>query len=184
MNTAARKVVYQFRYFLPVWFATLLTAWLPDNRFSIRIRGALVSLFLPGRPRHFLLGRDVTLLGIHALNIGSHVYLAKGCWINAHGTLTIEDEVKFSPYVVVATTNHGFRNGSVTGGGVHYSPVSIGPGSWIGSHSTITAGVSIGTGTVVGANSVVTKDIGDNLLVGGVPAKIIRLRNEESHTST
>lgn len=184
MNLLLRKVFHQFRHFLPVWLAMLLTAWLPDNRLSIRIRGAIVSLFLPGRPKRLLLGRDVTLLGIHGLSIGTHAYFAKGCWINAHGGLTVEDEVKLSPYVVIATTNHTFKRGSVTGGGIHYSEVKIGRGSWIGSHSTVTAGVTIGTGCIVGANSVVTKDIGNNTLVGGVPAKIIRPREEQPGVSS
>jgi len=83
MPANRNQLIYQFRYALPVWFIQLLLCWLPDNRIAIRTRGLLVSLILPGRPKSFTLGRDVTLLGIDKLNIGKSVYIAKGAWINA-----------------------------------------------------------------------------------------------------
>lgn len=54
------------------------------------------------------------------------------------------------------------------------APVNIGNNVWIGGHSTICPGVTIGSGVVVAAGSVVTKNIPDNVVVGGVPAKIIK----------
>ncbi|WP_288567960.1 maltose acetyltransferase domain-containing protein [uncultured Lactobacillus sp.] len=54
------------------------------------------------------------------------------------------------------------------------APVNIGNDVWIGGHSTICPGVTIGNGVVVAAGSVVTKNIPDNVVVGGVPAKIIK----------
>jgi len=47
---------YQLRYALPIWFCFLITNWLPDNRYVIRIRGALVALFIPGKPKKLCLG--------------------------------------------------------------------------------------------------------------------------------
>lgn len=63
------QLKYQFRYALPVWFFLLITAILPDNKVSIKIRGFLVSLFLPERPKGLTLGRDITLLGLDKLMI-------------------------------------------------------------------------------------------------------------------
>lgn len=54
------------------------------------------------------------------------------------------------------------------------APVNIGNDVWIGGHCTICPGVTIGNGVVVAAGAVVTKDIPDNTLVGGVPAKAIK----------
>lgn len=53
-------------------------------------------------------------------------------------------------------------------------PVTIGNDVWIGGDVTILPGVTIGNNVVVAAGAVVTKDVPDNCVVGGVPAKIIK----------
>ena len=55
------------------------------------------------------------------------------------------------------------------------APVKIGNKVWIGAHATILPGVTIGNGAVVGAGAVVTKDVPENAVVAGVPAKIIKI---------
>jgi maltose O-acetyltransferase len=52
--------------------------------------------------------------------------------------------------------------------------VEIGNNAWIGSGATILKGVRIGENSVVGANSVVTKNVEENIVVAGTPAKLIR----------
>lgn len=54
--------------------------------------------------------------------------------------------------------------------------VTIGSGTWIGTRVTILGGVKIGKGCIIGAGSVVNKDIPDWSIVGGVPAKVIKMR--------
>lgn len=58
--------------------------------------------------------------------------------------------------------------------------VVIGNDVWIGYRATILSGVTIGNGAIIAAGAVVTKDVPDYAIVGGVPAKIIRYRFEES----
>lgn len=173
-----KQLKYQFRYALPIWFCIFITSWLPDNRISIKFRGLLVGFFLPNRPKNFTIGRDVTLLGIDKLIIGKNVYFAKGTWINALGGVIIEDEIMLGPYVVLVSTKHTMKNNSVYQGSSEFEKVSIGKGTWIASHCTITSGISIGKGCIIAANSVISKDIDDYLLVGGVPARVIRDLNE------
>lgn len=55
--------------------------------------------------------------------------------------------------------------------------VIINDGVWIGANVLISPGVSVGNNTIIGANSVVTKDVPDNAIVGGIPAKIIKYKN-------
>lgn len=172
------QIKYQIRYFLPIWFSFFCCAWLPDNRFSIRIRGILVSFFLPNRPKGLTLGRDVTLLNVDKLFIKENCYFAKGVWINALGGLEIGKEVILSPYVVVATTRHAFKDGSVRFGGTLVAPVKIGNGSWISSHATISAGSNIGSGCLIGANSVVVGSIADNTVAAGIPAEFKKIRRD------
>lgn len=176
VRRAGGELKYQIRYGIPVWIVTVLTSWLPDIGPVIRFRGFLVSRILLGRPRSFTIGRDVTLLSLSRLRIGDNVYIAKGCWLNAIGGITLNDEVVLGPYVVMSSTNHGFDDGSVQRGGAHPAPIAIGRGSWIAAHAVVTAGTRVGSGVVVAANSVVTKDTGDNEIVGGIPAVRIGVR--------
>ena len=61
-----------------------------------------------------------------------------------------------------------------------YKSVLIGNDVWIGANALVVGGVSIGDGAVVGAGAVVTRDVPPYAVVGGVPAKVIRYRFEES----
>ncbi|MDP2562114.1 acyltransferase [Psychrobium sp. 1_MG-2023] len=171
-----KELHYQLRYGLPIWLILFLTSWLPDISICIRIRGGLVSIFLPGRPKRFTLGRDVTLLSVNRLYLGSDVYIAKGCWINAIGGITFENEVVLAPYVVISSNNHGFKDGSVKRGGAHPTPIFVGYGTWLASHVVVAAGVTVGKGNLVAANSVVTKSSEDNSVLAGVPARYIKER--------
>ncbi|EGR1221768.1 acyltransferase [Vibrio diabolicus] len=170
------EIKYQMRYGLPVWFFMLATSWLPDISIFVRLRGWVVSIFLPGRPKGLLLGRDVTLLSIDRLFIGEKVYLAKGTWINAIGGVFIENEVVIAPYCVMSSNNHGFKDGSVQRGGAHPAPIKIRFGSWLAAHSVLTAGVVVGRGNIIGANSVVTRSTEDDGIYAGVPAKRVKER--------
>lgn len=74
--------------------------------------------------------------------------------------------------VVIATINHDLspeKRASMI-----LSPVHIGKNVWIGSNSTILPGVTIGDGAVIGAGSVVTKNVPENTVFAGIPAKKIK----------
>lgn len=168
------QVYIQLRYNIPIFFVCFFTAWLPDNRFSIRLRGFFASLFIKTCGKNFSLGRDVTLLNTYNLKVGDNVYLAKGCWLNAMGGITLEDEVVFSPYVVLSSLQHTFYNYSVKQGGSTAGPILIGKGSWLASHVSVKSNVKVGEGNLIAANSFVNKDTLDYKIMGGVPAKIIK----------
>lgn len=86
----------------------------------------------------------------------------------------IGDNVMIGPGTLISTVNHPL---TPMGRRQHLGiakPVRIGNDVWIGGNVTILPGVTIGNNVVVAAGAVVTKDIPDNTLVGGVPAKKIR----------
>lgn len=184
MSKMLFELKYQVRFGLPIWLISTLTLLLPDIGPFIRLRGVLISIFLPGRPKGFLIGRDVTLLNVNNLYVGKNVYFAKGTWINALGGVTIEDEVSLAPYVVISSTNHGFKNGSVFRGGTHPKAVKIGRGSWLAAHSVVTAGSIIGSGVLLGANSVANGELKNSHIYGGVPAKEIKHREDNPSNIT
>lgn len=103
---------------------------------------------------NFLSNYNLTILDIAPVNIGNNVMIG--------------------PNVDIYTVNHpmaaqGRRDYLAKG-----FLVSIGNDVWIGGKVTITPGVSIGNNVVVAAGAVVTKDVPDNVLVGGVPARVLK----------
>ena len=168
------QIKNQIRYILPLWFVLLITNWLPDNRFSIRLRGILASPFFKKCGKRLELGRDLTFLNSNNIELGSDIYIAKGTWLNGLGGLIIEDEVVIAPYVAISTMQHVFKNDSVRFGGSIPGKVLIKKGTWLASHVSVKCGVTIGSGSIVGANAFVVKDIENNSIYGGVPAKFIK----------
>ena len=161
----------QLRYVLPIWLVQLLCSWLPDNRITIKIRGFLVGIFLPGFPVSLSLAKDVTILAPQNLHLGKNIYFAKGCWINAAGSVSIEDEVMFGPYVVVTSSRHTKKLGSYRFGRVKVKKIFIAKGVWVGAHAVILPGASIGLGSLISAMSVVRGSVKDDELVGGLIAR-------------
>lgn len=86
----------------------------------------------------------------------------------------IGDNVMIGPNTLITTVNHTLTpKGRREHLGIA-SPVNIGNDVWIGGNVTILPGITIGNNVVIAAGAVVTKDVPDNVLVGGVPARIIK----------
>ena len=111
------------------------------------------------------------------IHIGKNVCINLGCKFQDQGGIYIGDGALIGHNVVLATLNHvkspRDRSSMVP------APIHIGKNVWIGSNATILPGVTIGDGAIVAAGAVVAKDVPENTIVGGVPAKIIRQLSEE-----
>lgn len=115
-------------------------------------------------PFHTDCGKNIT--------VGKHVFINACCCFQDQGGITIGDGSLIGHGVVLATINHGF---SPEERGDNYpAPITIGRNVWIGSHATVLPGVTIGDGAIVAAGAVVTKDVPANMMVGGVPAKVMK----------
>lgn len=106
------------------------------------------------------------------LNIGKNVFINSGCKFQDQGGITIDDGTLIGHNVVLATLNHSFEISNRTD--LISAPIHIGKNVWIGANATILAGVTIGDGAIIAAGAVVTKDVEENTVVGGVPAKKIK----------
>lgn len=123
-------------------------------------------------------GLDETSYAAPPINVnrGKNVKIGKNVFINNNltcmslGEVTIEDNVMIAPNVTILTNNHDLEDHQV----LTYKPIHIRENAWIGAGAFILPGVTIGKNAVVGAASVVTKDIPDNCVAVGSPAKIIR----------
>lgn len=93
--------------------------------------------------------------------------------------VTIGDNVMMGPECMIFTQNHAYADKTVPMNRQGFSrqrPVIIGNDVWIGARVIILPGVTIGDGCIIGAGSVVTKNIMPYSIVGGNPAKTIKIR--------
>ena len=136
----------------------------------------------------FLRPMSCDIKGLNNLSIGDETSIPKGSTFYCTGAeLIIGKKVIFGPKPTIITGDH--RTDIV---GKHIIdvtideklpendlPVTIEDGVWIGANVTILKGVTIGRGSVVAAGSVVTKSCAPYSIMGGVPAKLIRMRFTE-----
>jgi acetyltransferase-like isoleucine patch superfamily enzyme len=104
--------------------------------------------------------------------IGKNVFINFGCTFLDLGGITIEDDVLLAPGVKLLSEGHPLTSEdrqSLVPKSIH-----IKRNAWIGANATILQGVTVGENAVVAAGAVVSKDVPDNAVVGGIPAKFIR----------
>lgn len=161
----------------------------------------LISKVIFSLPRFMLLSHiKKLLLIIVGAKFGQRTVFYPGVWIQPGMNLTVGDDVDFALDVLVTTkggvtignrvligyrtqilsSNHSIPNRSerIFDSGHSYAPVFIEDDVWIGANCTILPGVTIGEGAVVAAGSVVTKDIPKFSISAGVPAKVIKMRDQ------
>jgi acetyltransferase-like isoleucine patch superfamily enzyme len=111
------------------------------------------------------------------LKIGNNVTIGSNFFVTCIKSVTIEDNVLISDRVFIADHVHGYENPKLP---VLRQPlefkgeVLIKEGSFIGINVVIMPGVTVGKNSVVGASAVVTKNVPDNSVVAGNPARIIK----------
>ena len=111
-------------------------------------------------------------------NFGRHITLGKNVFINHActfldlGGITIEDEVQIGPKVNLITENHPLDPKDRKS--LDLGSILIKRNAWLGAACTILPGVTVGENSVVAAGAVVTKDVPDNTVVAGIPAKVVK----------
>lgn len=111
------------------------------------------------------------------IRIGDNSGLGVSCEVR--GPLEIGENVMMGPEVMILTSIHNTSRTDIPmcqQGHLPKQKVTIGNDVWIGARVIILPGVKVGNGVIIGAGAVVTKDVPDYAVVGGVPARIIRLR--------
>ncbi len=112
------------------------------------------------------------------LIVGDNCWIGKNLIVNGNGTVIIEDNCDVAPDVTFLTGGHKIGDDSRRAGEGEKYTVLVKSGSWIGARSTLGKNITIGKGCVIGACACVLKNVEDNCLVGGVPAKVIRRLND------
>ena len=108
------------------------------------------------------------------ISVGENFFANYGCIILDVNRVTIGKNCMLAPNVALYSATHPTRAEERYNGVELGLPITIGDNCWIGGGAIINPGVSIGNNVVVASGSVVTKSFGDNVIIGGNPAKIIK----------
>ncbi|WP_396156836.1 acyltransferase [Flavobacterium macrobrachii] len=143
---------------------------------SINIR--LVNFFFQKILR---INAEVPFMVHYTSTVSKTVFLGKGvaqyfansggCYVQGINKIYIGDYTIFAPGVKIISANHDKKDYHSHDKSI--SPIKIGKNCWLGANSVILPGVELGDNVIVGAGAVVTKSFPDNVILGGVPAKII-----------
>lgn len=137
-------------------------------------------------------GKEFSIFTPFYCEYGVNIHVGKGCFCNYNcifldiSPITLGDNVWIGANVTLATPNHPFiadeRIVREYPDGVHdleYSaPITIKDNTWICSGVTVCGGVTIGKNCVIAAGAVVTRDIPDNCIAAGIPARVVRKIDE------
>jgi acetyltransferase-like isoleucine patch superfamily enzyme len=114
------------------------------------------------------------------VSIGAKTVLGQECTISAYQHVSIGRECVIADRVMLIDFDHGMVevDRPIREQGIYKRDVRVGNNVWIGYGACILRGVTVGDNAVIGTYAVVTKDVPANAIVAGVPARIIRMREE------
>ncbi len=178
----------RFVYFRVFWIK--LYTWFNASRLSAWGKGSTLAPFATlQKPQRMSVGSGCVIREHAWLNcsgnddgvslaVGDGCYLGRFIHINAFASVRIEDKVLIADRVHISDISHNFENVDMPVIDQSWSergPVLLKSGCWIGTGVVILPGATIGRNAVVAANAVVKGNVPDFAVVGGVPAKIIRM---------
>ena len=156
--------------------------WVTD-RIDYTVTDHLLPWTQLSRAPRSMIHPSVSFRSARNVEIGGHTRIQSGCviWASPNSKIRIGEYTGLGPGTMIFSSNHRFEPG------VPYidqpwteKGVTIGRDVWVGAGTIVVPGVSIGDGCVIAAGSVVTRDVPPYSLAGGVPAKVIRTREERA----
>lgn len=125
-------------------------------------------------------GKNLLMEQRFVCDYGTNIYVGENFFANYNCTMLdvceihIGNNAMFGPNCQLLTPLHPLDAKERISGLEYGAPITIGDNVWLGGGVTILPGVTLGDNVVVGAGSVVTKSFGDNVVIAGNPAKIIK----------
>lgn len=116
------------------------------------------------------------------VKIGNRTTFGNDCMFGAAGGIEIGDDVVAGQFIRFHSENHNYNDLTklIREQGVSHKGIKIGNNCWIGAGTVFLDGAELGDGCVVGANTVVTKKFPSNVVIAGIPARIIKERGTEN----
>jgi acetyltransferase-like isoleucine patch superfamily enzyme len=114
------------------------------------------------------------------VSIGAKSVMGQECTISAYQHVSIGRECVIADRVMMIDFDHGSVevDRPIRLQGIYKRDVRVGNNVWIGYGACILRGVTVGDNAIVGTNAVVTRDVEANAVVGGVPARVLRMRED------
>jgi acetyltransferase-like isoleucine patch superfamily enzyme len=112
------------------------------------------------------------------VSIGAKTVLGQECTISAYQHVSIGRECILADRVMLIDFDHGVTEVErpIRTQGIYKREVHVGNNVWMGYGACILRGVSVGDNSVIGTSAVVTRAVPANAVVGGVPARVLRMR--------
>ena len=113
------------------------------------------------------------------VEIGAKTVMGQECTISSYKRVRIGEQCVIADRAMFIDFDHGVVDVErpIRVQGIYMRSVEVGANVWIGYNACFLRGVRVGDNSVIGTNAVVTKDVPANAVVGGVPAKLIRMRD-------
>jgi acetyltransferase-like isoleucine patch superfamily enzyme len=112
------------------------------------------------------------------VSIGAKTVIGQECTISAYQHVSIGRECIIADRVMLIDFDHGVTEVErpIRAQGIYKRDVRVGHNVWIGYGACVLRGVSVGENSVIGTSSVVTRDVPENAVVAGAPARVLRVR--------
>ena len=124
---------------------------------------------------------DGTKIRCHegVVEIGDKTVFGQECTISAYQRVSFGEQCVIADRAMFIDFDHGVVNVEqpIRRQGIYKRDVVVGSNVWIGYGACVLRGVTVGDNAIIGTNSVVTRDVPANAVVGGVPAKVLRMRD-------
>lgn len=141
---------------------------------EIKVRTALIKQIFGTTGNKIHVESNLKVDYGYNIHVGENFYSNYDLTILDVARVTIGDNCMFAPGVHIYTATHPTNPVARNSGKEFALPVTIGHNCWIGGRAIINPGIAIGNNVVIASGAVVTKDVPDNVVVAGVPAKIIQ----------
>ena len=112
------------------------------------------------------------------VEIGAKTVMGQECTISSYKRVRIGEQCVIADRAMFIDFDHGVVDvdSPIRHQGIYTKAVEVGANVWIGYNACFLRGVRVGDNSIIGTSSVVTKDVAANAVVGGVPARLIRMR--------
>lgn len=147
-----------------------------ESKIALLFRYLYVKKRAKNCGENIFIGRNVVLKNLSKLDLGSNISIHSTCYLDAAGEIKIEDNVSIANQTSLISFEHTWENSEIP---IKYNPVKLGKihiceDVWIGCGCRILSNVKINSRSIVAAGAVVNKNFKESVIVGGVPAKVIK----------